>query len=310
MTPPHHFVCPSCRGPLLSAASAWQCRTCGRSFPIAGGLVRFAEVDSKYEEQEASRWDRGTSKWTLPFVDVGVTWFFSKYVPPETRVLDVGCGTGLQFIARHAKEVCGVDLAPARLRKAAEIYTEVSVGSLLELPYPNEYFDVVLSVDVIEHIPAEVKDRALREMLRVIRPGGRMVHVLDLDSRKPLYRWAESDPALFKKYFVDQMGHYGLETATAAIARFDALGMHRLAVEATNRTELQHPENYAWQFDNEYRHKSRAVRLLTSASYFIRRHPALKAAYSGFYQLLWTRTAEKLFPVDWSFNLAVAYEKT
>lgn len=213
----------------------------------------------------------------------------------------------MNFHAAHSREVYGIDLAPRRLKQAREIYKEVSVASVLALPYPDNFFDAVVSVDLIEHIPVDKKDDAIREMMRVLHAGGVMVHILDLDSQKPLYRWAMKFPALWKKYFIDQMGHYGLETATAAIRRFDSFGMKRLAAEATNRTFLQHPENYAWQFDNEYREQCFAVRALTSLSYFIRRHKFLHRVYSGFYQLVWIRTVEKLFPVDWSFNFALAY---
>lgn len=227
---------------------------------------------------------------------------------PGSVVLDVGCGVGLRFVARRASRACGVDLAPTRLKSAATIYDEVSVASILKLPYPDGSFDAIVSVDVMEHIPAEVKNAAIAEMLRVLKPGGRMMHVLDLDSQKPLYRWAMRDAALWKKYFIDQMGHYGLETATRALERFDSFGMKRLAAEATNRTFLQHPENYAWQFDNEYRFKAIPVRILVSLSYRIRNSLVLRTTYAAFYQV-WTRTFEKLFPLDWSFNLAIAYEK-
>lgn len=302
-------VCPKCRGPLLDVASALRCETCSRSFKVQDGIPYFEEVDRKYEDTPAARWDHAGPKWLLPFVDAGITWFFSKHLRKGGRFLDIGCGVGMNFVAEIADEVCGVDLAPKRLGKAKEIYDEVSVASLLELPYPDNFFDAIVSVDVIEHIPAEVKNRAIDEMLRVLKSGGRMVHVLDLDSQKPLYRWAMGFPDLWKKYFIEQMGHYGLETATAAIARFDSFGMKRLAAEATNRTILQHPPNYAWQFDNEYLAESKMVKRLTSISYFIRRHPLLFKAYSGFYQLIWIHTFEKLFPIDWSFNLSIAYEK-
>ncbi|MEK8022921.1 MAG: class I SAM-dependent methyltransferase [Candidatus Hydrogenedentota bacterium] len=288
--------------------SSAACARCHSKFARRNGLVYFEAVDSKYEETPAAHWDHVLPRWKLFFLDGGITYFFAAHLKPGSVVLDIGCGVGLRFVASTASRVHGVDLAPTRLKSAATLYDEVSVASLLALPYPDGFFDAIVSVDVMEHIPAQVKNAAINEMLRVLKPGGRMMHVLDLDSQKPLYRWAMRHTGLWKKYFIDQMGHYGLETASQAIARFDSFGMKRLAAEATNRTFLQHPENYAWQFDNEYRRKSLCLRALVSLSYRVRRHSLLRIAYAGFYQV-WTRTFEKLFPADWSFNLAIAYEK-
>jgi SAM-dependent methyltransferase len=288
------------------------CAACNAAFAAPDGIVRFVAPDPKYHSDAPGRWDHVGPEWLLPCVDAGITWFFSKHLPENCReatALDFGCGTGLDFLAARCREVHGVDLAPTALGKAREIYHTVSCASVLALPYPDEFFDLIVSVDVIEHIPLERKNEALTEMLRVLKPGGRMLHVLDLRSQKPLHRWAERDPELFRKVFIERMGHYGLETASEAIKRFEAFGMKRIAIEATNRTVLQHAGNYGWQFDNEYRHRSGWVRLLTSISYLIRRHRLLDRLYAGFLQLIWSRGPERLFPIDWSFNLAVAYEK-
>lgn len=307
------LVCPNCLGALTrpdgDGAGALACPACRATWPVVDGIPRFMDVDPKYDTPPVT-WDVGGPPWKLPFVDAGITWWFHKHLPPGGLVLDVGCGVGLRYVASRSAAVHGIDSSAARLAHARTIYREVSVANVLSIPYPDDTFDAAISVDVLEHIPAAVKDRALREMIRVVKPGGRLVHVLDLDAQKPLHRWAARRPDLWQRYFIDQMGHYGLETASRAKARFRALGLEPIAVEPTNRTILQHPANYAWQFDNEYRHLSRWVRLLTSLSYIVRRHPALLAAYSGFYQLVWTRTLERLFPEDWAFNLQVAYRVT
>lgn len=309
-----NWVCPDCHGTLDAGGTDAEgnsvcCASCAHAWPVVNGIPRFMDVDPQYDTPPVP-WDHTGPSWKLPFVDGGITWFFHKHLPPGGRVLDIGCGVGLRFVAAHSAAVYGIDSAAARLEHARTIYHDVAVANALAIPAPDNFFDAAVSVDVIEHIPAAVKDRVLSEMIRVVRPGGRLVHILDLDSQKPLHLWARRDPALFQKYFVEQMGHYGLESATTILRRFRAFGLKPLAEEPTNRTCLQHPENYAWQFDNDYARRSFAVRALTSLSYAIRRHSLLRAAYSGFYQLLWTRTLEKLFPQDWAFNLAVAYEVT
>lgn len=303
---PVEVVCPDCRGPLARTDRGARCGACDRTFPLVEGFVAFAEPDRFYDLPQTVRWDEGGAAWRLPFVDAGITWFLRRFVPDGSLVLDVGCGCGIRDLARRCR-VVGVDTSPARLRGAAEIYADVRLAGATALPFPDRSFDAVVSVDVMEHIPAGAKDAAIREWVRVTRPGGRLVHVLDCDSTKPLHAWAKRRPDLYRRHFVEKMGHHGLEPASAAIGRFRAAGLRPLAEEATNRTSWQLLENWAWQFDNEYGGLSGRVRQAVRASHFLRRHRPLRLAHNAA-QFLFFRTLERLWPIDRAFNLAVAYE--
>jgi SAM-dependent methyltransferase len=90
-------------------------------------------------------------------------------------VLEVGCGTGLilarlNAVARNAE---GVDLSPGMLDKARARGLRVREASATELPYADASFDLVLSFKVLAHVPD--LPRALSEMARVCRPGGRVL---------------------------------------------------------------------------------------------------------------------------------------
>lgn len=298
-------VCPACRGGLEEGPGGAACPACGARYARIDGHVAFAEPDRFYD-QEPVWWDEGGPAWRLPMVDAGITRFLRRWVPAGALVLDVGCGCGIRDLAR-GRRVIGIDTSPARLRGAATIYAGVHLASATAIPFADRTFDAVVSVDVMEHIPREAKDAAIREWIRVTRPGGRLVSVLDCDSSKPLHAWAKRRPDLYRKHFVEKMGHHGLEPASAAIARFRRAGLRPLAEEATNRTSWQLLENWAWQFDNEYCRLSPAVRQAVRASYFLRRHRALRLAHNAA-QFVFFRTLERLFPLDWAFNLAVAYE--
>jgi ubiquinone/menaquinone biosynthesis C-methylase UbiE len=87
-------------------------------------------------------------------------------------VLEVGCGTGLilERIARFARHARGVDLSPGMLQKARERSLEVVEGSATDLPFDDASFDVACSFKVLAHV--RDIERALGEMVRVVRPGG------------------------------------------------------------------------------------------------------------------------------------------
>jgi SAM-dependent methyltransferase len=92
-------------------------------------------------------------------------------------VLDVGCGTGALAMtiaaARPHAEVTGVDASAALVRAAnacAGNGVRFLVGDAQDLRWPDASFDLTLSLLVVNFIPD--RDRALREMIRVTRPGG------------------------------------------------------------------------------------------------------------------------------------------
>lgn len=103
---------------------------------------------------------------------------------PGDRVLDLGCGTGhdaLRLAERVGPDgsVVGVDSSAAMIetarRGAAEtgLPVEFHLGDATRLEFPDASFDAVHTERVLVHVPEPV--RALREMVRVVRPGGRIV---------------------------------------------------------------------------------------------------------------------------------------
>jgi SAM-dependent methyltransferase len=104
-------------------------------------------------------------------------------LPARARILDAGCGSGRNMVelARHG-QVTGIELSPTSLALARERHVGEAVeGSITELPFPADSFDLAVCLDVIEHL---ADDRsALRELRRVVTPGGVLVVTV------PAYQW-------------------------------------------------------------------------------------------------------------------------
>ena len=99
---------------------------------------------------------------------------------PTSRVLDVGCGTGELLRRLRAKypdsALAGLDPVPEMLAVASDKLSgreDLRVGYADSLPWPGASFDVVVSCNMFHYITYPLE--ALREMARVIRPGGALV---------------------------------------------------------------------------------------------------------------------------------------
>lgn len=112
---------------------------------------------------------------------------------PDSKVLDVGCGTGNYAVALQGTIHCscwGLDPSEQMLAKARERTRDIhfKAGRAEQLDYPSEFFDLVFSVDVIHH----VIDRPafFREAYRVLKNGGKVCTVTDSEDiirrRRPL----------------------------------------------------------------------------------------------------------------------------
>ena len=91
------------------------------------------------------------------------------------RILDVGCGTGanLLMLSKYG-DAEGVDISNDALAFCRERgLDQVKLGAGEELPYDDGTFDLVTAFDVVEHMDDDLA--GLREMRRVLRPGGRVL---------------------------------------------------------------------------------------------------------------------------------------
>jgi len=90
------------------------------------------------------------------------------------RLLEIGAGTGCDgaFFRQHALNVICVDLSPEMVRCCREKGLEAYVMDVVDLQFAHDAFDAVYSFNSLLHLPKAELPVALREVRRVLRPGG------------------------------------------------------------------------------------------------------------------------------------------
>jgi ubiquinone/menaquinone biosynthesis C-methylase UbiE len=159
-------------------------------------------------------------------------------------LLDAGCGTGLTALriaeCRTGCSVHGIDISPrmiaAARRNAARknLAVEFRVGSIAALPYPDAFFDVVITNIMFHHLDLDEKRRAVSEVARVLKMGGRYLSA-EFGPRAVnalQRRMAKGEYTLYPSHLVES----GLAIAFEEVGPF-ALGqklVYRVAVKSND----------------------------------------------------------------------------
>lgn len=248
------FVCPRDQEPLKLAGDGadYTCGRCGKLYPIQQGVVRFLdESDSFYESHYADwtpikvvprseRWHHAWRLWFIPYV-----WSVRKHVDVGSRVVEVGCGSGVAYFGERYQMV-GVDIAFSSLTKVVDLYgCCLQVDLRDSIPLPSESVDAVVNSFVWEHIRPEDKPTLLGDWHRILRPKGKLVLVYDVETENPLIRRLKrKDAALYERLYIEDEHHYGYQRPEENQALFEANGFRVLENHGLGKTWIQSPREY------------------------------------------------------------------
>jgi len=178
------FCCPNCAGELRRQADAFVCRNCGTTFPILNDIPRFVPREN-YAANFGLQWNHfrqtqldshsGFPLSRKRFLDE-TGW--SEATLAGKLVLDAGCGAGrfAEVALSLGADVVAIDYSSAVDACAANLAPNprltIVQADLYALPFPQESFDFIYSLGVLQHTP-DVK-RALLSLIPLLQPGGRL----------------------------------------------------------------------------------------------------------------------------------------
>lgn len=155
----------------------------------------------------------------------------ARYVDPKGHAaLDVGCQTGALGIvlAEMGADVTAIDVGPCRAARIRSqgwgLHQHFAAARSEALPFRSASFDIVMFIDVIEHV--EDASRCLREIVRVLRPGGILVlqgpnrfspEWFFSDPHYGLFGASVLPPSIGKRYVEWRRGRKGYDVGTFPI---------------------------------------------------------------------------------------------
>lgn len=285
--------CPYCCHSLKISESVAYCEACSYQLKNEDGVwidVSLSQetqdknfYESVYSKEKGAHWLQGLNRdnfFKRLLEKISLSYrrerFFKHYLKgKQKKILDLACGAGRDYFKNYG-EVVGVDLIKGPLIIAKKNYQQVIQAGISSLPFPDNYFDYVVSSDIFGHIRLQDKDNIIKEILRVLKPGGLTLHVIETDSTNVWFRMAHGRPELFQKYFIEQIGgHVGLELPSQCVSRWQHNGF--MMVKVIKIWGLIWPiQDYAGLFDNKYQQGSIFLHCVVTISKILSKYRLIK----------------------------------
>jgi ubiquinone/menaquinone biosynthesis C-methylase UbiE len=243
--PPLALQCPKDRARLTPTPESYVCPVCSTRYPIEDGVVRvLAETDAFYEGAFVNQiffMPKARSFFAeLPLwvIANGYLWNVRRFVPRGAKVVEMGCAAGVNWFGA-TYQMTGLDVSHGGLAIARKKYHScVQAADLASIP--DASLDAVISSYFWEHMTADVKEKLTADFVRVLKPGGKIVFLYDVETKNPVITWIRRlKPDLYKALFLDADGHLGYETIDVNEQRFVRHGFEIIRSNPMERTPLQ-----------------------------------------------------------------------
>jgi SAM-dependent methyltransferase len=242
------LICLHDRHPLSETSSELSCAVCGRQYPIHDGVVCTLDHSNDFYEgtyQSATHFlpqsERPRHVWPLWLINSGYPWTVRHYVPPDATVVELGCAGGVRYFGQRYHMV-GCDLSFSSLKKAEFYERRVQSDTAVCIPLPANSVDAVVSSYFWEHILPEIKSRILSEIKRILRSGGKLIFLYDVETKNPVIRhYKAKDPALYERLFIVGDGHFGYQRPIENLAIFEKGNFRLIEHKGMEKTWLLSP---------------------------------------------------------------------
>ena len=245
------LICPHDHHTLTKTSRGLSCTACGRHYLIQDGVAcTLDHPDDFYEgayENQTKFLPRSNllwHVWPLWLINSGYLWTVRRFIPQGATVVELGCAGGVRYLGQRYHMV-GCDLSLSSLKKTEFYEQRIQADAAVCIPLPDNSVDAVVSSYFWEHIRPPVKSNILSECQRVLRPGGKIVFLYDVETENPLIRrYRNNNRALYKKLFIDGDGHFGYQRPVENIEEFELAGFRILQHHGMEKTWLQSPSAY------------------------------------------------------------------
>lgn len=190
----------------------------------------YASLTNRYDDTITARrwWSRLYlhTIWGIDYNEIARETIALLPTPLSGRVLEVPIGTAIftapYYLRNPHASICGVDFSPemlgiakARLASLGIQHVTLTQADVAALPFPDATFDCVLSMNGMQSFPN--KEKALREMGRVLRPGGTLCGSFYVRGHRPLADRIARGPLQRKGIFFGP--HWTFEEATSQLEK-------------------------------------------------------------------------------------------
>lgn len=240
------LICRADKSVMVKDGDLYRCTVCDIEYPVRQGVAISVEQDDDFYEgaydnivKFVPRSEKPWHVWPLWLLNSGYVWEARRALPEGARVIELGCAAGVRYFGQRY-EMIGCDLNFTALSKIDFYDLKVQTDAAVHIPLPDGSVDGVVSSFFWEHIPPALKPGILAECRRVLKDGGRMIFLYDVETENPrIARYRKRDRARYDQLFIEGDGHFGYQTPAENLALFADAGFALVRHKGLEKTWLQ-----------------------------------------------------------------------